>query len=52
MPFNGEHYWELGRNGVTIKKINRIIEKYFIIEKEWLDYRNTYHYFWLFRACT
>ncbi len=50
--FNGQHYWEIGKKGYSPKKIKRILEKYFIIEDEFIPFENQYHHFYLLRKRT
>jgi ubiquinone/menaquinone biosynthesis C-methylase UbiE len=47
IKFDGEHYWELGRKGYSIKKVRKDISKYFNIieEKRALPY--PIHYFFV-----
>lgn len=48
--FNGEHYWEVNSAGrYSNKKIRKIIECYFKLEKVYLVPNNTYHRFYV--AC-
>jgi len=42
----GEHFWEIGKNGITINKIKNIIkENNLKIKKEFLDPDSPYHHF-------
>lgn len=43
--FDGEHYWEIGTKGYSLKKIKRTISKYFNINKIIHPYENKYHVF-------
>ena len=45
--FDGEHYWELGGKGYSLRKIRRILSKYFQIEKDYTVKENTYHHFFI-----
>lgn len=44
--FNGEHYWELGTKGFSVKKIRTAICKYMKIKKEYhnWDWRYSYNF--------
>ena len=45
----GEHYWEIDAKGsqYSKKNIDKIIEKYFTIKKNFVTYENTYHDFYI-----
>jgi len=43
--FDGQHYWEIGKKGFTLKTIKQILELYFTIEKIDNYYDNPYHIF-------
>lgn len=45
--FNGQHYWEIGKRGYPQKKIKDILQKYFIIKKEFIPFENQYHHFFV-----
>lgn len=42
-----EHYWELGTKNYSKKRIKTILNKYFIIKKEFHPLLNSYHYFYI-----
>lgn len=44
--FNGEHYWEVNAKRYPRFKIDKIIKKYFVIEKMYYPIENTYHLFY------
>lgn len=43
--FDGQHYWEVGKRGYSIKKIKNILENYFIVKEIFNPTDNTYHLF-------
>jgi len=47
--FNGEHYWEIGTRGCSLRKIKKIVSKYFKINKIIYPYENEYHVFFRLR---
>ncbi len=47
--FDGQHYWEIGKKGYSIRKIRSILEKYFIIQKEFIPFENQYHHFFILK---
>lgn len=44
---NGEHFWEIGKRGCSVKKIRNILKKHFKIEKEFIPFENQYHRFFV-----
>lgn len=41
------HFWEIGIKGYPLKRIEEKLEKYFEIEKQFVDIENTYHRFFI-----
>lgn len=41
--FDGEHYWELGKKGYSVKAFRVLLKKYFDLEQEDVHPLNTYH---------
>ena len=48
--FDGEHYWEIGKKGYSLRKILRIISKWYYIEKTYLVPENPYHRFFVLKV--
>ncbi|MDD4662668.1 MAG: methyltransferase domain-containing protein [Candidatus ainarchaeum sp.] len=42
--FDGEHYWELGKKGYSVKKIKNVLQKHFKILKDYRNPLNSYHH--------
>lgn len=48
--FLGEHYWEIGKRGYSLRRIKKIVEKSgFIIEKCFYPKENPYHQFFVLK---
>lgn len=47
--FNGEHYWELGFRGHSIKQIENTLREYFYIERAYFVDNNKYHRFFVLK---
>jgi ubiquinone/menaquinone biosynthesis C-methylase UbiE len=41
--FNGEHYWEIGKKGYSLRIVERKIKTYFLILKSYNIFENPYH---------
>ncbi len=50
LEFNGEHYWEIGVSGYSLRKVIQDIKNYFKIERTYLVKENTYHRFFILKA--
>jgi len=49
VPWNGQHYWEVGIKGRRRKDILKLLNKYFYVEKDYVAYGNSYHWFAILR---
>lgn len=48
--FDGEHYWEIGKNGYPLSRITKDIERAgFNIEKTYIIFENPYHRFFILK---
>lgn len=47
--WNGQHYWEIGKQGFPVRKIRKELENYFVIDKEYIPYENQCHRFFVLR---
>lgn len=47
--FNGQHYWEIGKKGYPASRIRVVLEKYFVIKKEFVPFENQYHHFFVLK---
>jgi Methylase involved in ubiquinone/menaquinone biosynthesis len=45
--FNGRHYWEIGKRNYSLSRIVFILEKYFIVKKQFVPFENQYHHFFV-----
>lgn len=45
--FNGQHYWEIGKKGYSVKKIKKLMQKHFNIIDEYVPFENQYHRFYI-----
>jgi ubiquinone/menaquinone biosynthesis C-methylase UbiE len=41
----GEHEWEIGKKGHNVKKIKKVMQGYFIVEKDFIFFESPYHHF-------
>ncbi len=47
--FNGEHYWEIGKQTFSSRRIKNILKTHFLIEKDFIPFDNQYHHFYVLR---
>ena len=47
--FNGQHYWEIGKKGYSPRCIRDVLERSFIVEKEFVPFESQYHHFYVLR---
>ena len=45
--FGGQHYWEIGKKGYSVKKIRNLLLKHFVILDEYVPFENQYHRFFI-----
>jgi len=45
--FQGQHYWEIGKQGYSPKVIRTLLEKHFTIKDEYVPFENQYHRFYI-----
>ena len=48
--FDGQHYWEIGKKGYSLRKIRKILKKYYFIEREFCPAENMYHRFFILKV--
>ena len=45
--FDGQHYWELGRKGYSLKRVRKDFQKIIKIKNEFTPFENQYHRFYV-----
>lgn len=50
--FDGEHYWELGKNGYSRNSFRQLLKKIYLIRSEYVHVLDPYHYFCTLEAKT
>lgn len=45
--FNGQHYWEIGKRGFSVRRIRQTLHKHFVIVKDFIPFENQYHHFFV-----
>jgi hypothetical protein len=45
--FNGQHYWEIGKQGYPVSKIRNTLSKYGTIERDFVPFGSFYHHFFV-----
>ena len=50
IKFEGQHYWEIGFKGYSKRKIQKSIEKFFEIKKQFIAKHNHYHLFFVLQS--
>lgn len=48
-PLDKKHFWEVNRKGFSLKKVKKVIENFFIIEKVFRPLENPYHQFFVLK---
>ena len=48
--FDGQHYWEIGKKEYPLRKILKIISKWYNIERTYMISENPYHRFFILRV--
>lgn len=47
---SGQHYWEIDRKHYSLKRVRKVIEQHFMIEKEFSPVLNKFHYFFILKV--
>lgn len=45
--WNGQHYWEIGKRGYSVRRIRSIIRQHAAIVREFVPHENAYHHFFV-----
>jgi SAM-dependent methyltransferase len=47
--FNGQHYWELGKRGFSVKRFKNDLTRIFTIQSDFVPFENQYHHFFILK---
>lgn len=47
--FNGQHYWELGKRGYSVKRFRNLVAQFGNLEAEYVPFEYQYHRFFIVR---
>lgn len=45
--FNGQHYWEIGKQGYSVRRIRASLVEVGVLRKELIPFENQYHHFFI-----
>jgi hypothetical protein len=47
--FNGQHYWELGKQGYPPSRLRGLLSKHGKVTREYVPFNSEYHHFFVLR---